>query len=133
MKHLGCLVLFGLACAQPPASDPMLQSLESWPEVQQCMQREEVEQYLARVKQLILDQWEFPPSVTPDQTVDILFSIAESGELGAAVVPDAYTQEIEDSALEAIQAAAPFPPVPKRAACLTVFPLRATFANPKLR
>jgi hypothetical protein len=97
------------------------------------MQRKAVQQYLAGVKELILEHWEFPPSMAPNQKVHIVFSIRENGELGGYLVPDALTQEIEDSALAAIEAAAPFPPLPSGAACLSLVPIGADFSNPLRR
>jgi hypothetical protein len=133
MKNLLGLVVFVLACAEARPPDPLLQRGEMPPGGKQCIQREEVQQYLARVKELILDQWEFPPGIAADQRVDILFSIRQSGELGGVMVPDALTQEIEDSAFEAIHEAAPFPPLSATTACLSVLPIRASFSNPSIR
>ncbi len=133
MKYLACLVVCVVACAEARPPDPFLQSGELPPEGKQCVQREDVQQYLVRVKQLILDHWEFPPGVAANQSVSIVFFIGETGELGGAIVPNALTQEIEDSALAAIHAAAPFPPLSGETACLSAIPIWASFATAWVR
>jgi len=74
-----------------------------------------------------------PAGIPAGQSIDVLFAIRPSGELRGAVVPDTSPGELEDSILEALQAAAPFPPLDDITLCLADRTVRANFSNPELR
>jgi hypothetical protein len=130
MKYLGFLIILLFSCANPQPTDPFLEPGSVLPEVEQCMRREAVRQYLADVEERVMEAWELPAGVAPNQKIKVIFSIRESGQLGGYLVPDAHRQDIEESALAAIQAAAPFPPLSRATACLSVIPIGLTFSNP---
>lgn len=100
------------------------------PEVKACLAQPEVQDYIEAMRKDVVETWELPEGADPSQSVEIVFSLREDGHLKGAMIDDAATQEIEDSALAALEAAAPFPPLTGPVACLTDMALRAEFRNP---
>lgn len=95
-----------------------------------CMSRPEVATYLSGVKARMLDRWVLPPGVDSDKKVTLRFRIDASGSASSVSVVSADDNALGASAVDALRSASPFPPMPKRARCLTRVPIRGTFSNP---
>jgi hypothetical protein len=118
------------ACGPARPPDPLLSERAPAPEVAACLEKPESRAYVDAVKQRLFDAWELPRGLRADQELSILMRIDSEGELYLALVPDAGSSELEESALAAIEDAKPYPPLPEAAACLRGRPFRATFRNP---
>jgi len=96
----------------------------------ECFQRPEVKSYLGSVQDKTLDRWILPPGVTADQTVTLRFKLDAAGSATTVSLVRASDNALGASAVEALRAAAPFPPMPDPARCLSRVPITATFSNP---
>jgi TonB family protein len=96
----------------------------------ECFSRPEVKSYLGSVQNKTLDRWILPPGVTADQTVTLRFKIDAAGSATSVSLVEASDNALGASAVDALRAAAPFPPMPDPARCLSRVPITATFSNP---
>jgi len=96
----------------------------------ECLQRREVQQYLAEVEQRTLQRWVLPPGVKSDQRVTLQFKLDVAGSAMSVSLKKASDNALGASAVDALRAAAPFPPMPEAARCLGMVPITATFSNP---
>jgi TonB family protein len=96
----------------------------------QCFARPEVKSYLGSVQQKTLDRWILPPGVSADQRVTLRFKLDAAGSATNVSLLDASNNALGASAVDALRAAAPFPPMPDAARCLARVPITATFTNP---
>jgi hypothetical protein len=118
-----------LACTPSRPADPLLENREPSPEQAACLAMPETQTYLDSVKQRLMDAWEPPSDLPADQELTVFLRIDSEGELVLALVPDAGGM-LEESALDAIEAAKPYPPLPESASCLRGSAMRAVFRNP---
>jgi TonB family protein len=96
----------------------------------ECFQRREVQQYLNEVESRTLSRWVLPPGVPADQRVTLRFKIDVAGSATSVSLVKASDNALGASAVDALRAAAPFPPMPEAARCLALVPITATFSNP---
>lgn len=95
-----------------------------------CLQRPEVRAYMDQVRERMLARWKLPPGVPADQTVKLRFSLDVAGSASSIDLIRATSNALGASAVDALRAASPFPPLPDRARCLAQFGLTGTFTNP---
>ena len=96
----------------------------------ECFQKAEVQSYLNNVQTRTLDRWILPPGVTADQNVTLRFKIDVAGSATSVSLVKASDNALGASAVDALNAASPFPPLPEPARCLVQVPITATFSNP---
>lgn len=96
----------------------------------ECLVTPAVQRYLGTVERKTLDRWILPPGVAADQQVTLRFQIDSSGSAVSVSVVKASDNALGASAVDALRAAAPFPPMPDSAACLAGAPIVASFSNP---
>lgn len=96
----------------------------------ECFTRPEVKSYLGSVQDKTLERWILPRGVTADQTVTLRFKIDAAGSATSVSLVKASDNALGASAVDALRAAAPFPPMPDPARCLSRVPITATFSNP---
>lgn len=111
----GALLSAGLACAGFGLRPP-------------CPEREEVQLYLARVHERVIERWD-PPGLPPGAiaVVSIRFTLARDGSVESAEAERNEDPKLWRSALTAMQWAQPFGELSGAKACLKGRELRATF------
>ena len=82
------------------------------------------------VKDRTIGRWVLPPGLSSDQTVTLRFNLDAAGSASRVSLVDATDNALGASAVDALRAAAPFPPMPSDARCLSQVPIVATFSNP---
>jgi len=97
----------------------------------ECLGRREVQQYLEDVEQRTISRWVLPPGVKADQKVTLQFKLDVAGSATSVSLKRASDNALGASAVDALRAAAPFPPMPDAARCLALVPITATFSNPR--
>jgi TonB family protein len=95
-----------------------------------CMQRQEVQDYLAVVRERTLSRWVLPPGVDAGRRVTLRFRVDAAGSASDVSVVRADDNSLGASAVDALRAAAPFPPMPDDVRCLSQVPITGTFSNP---
>lgn len=95
-----------------------------------CMQRSEVARYLGNVKERTMERWILPPGVDAGRRVTLRFQIDAAGSTSRVTILDAEDNALGASAVDALRAASPFPPMPDAARCLAQVPIVGTFSNP---
>jgi hypothetical protein len=128
---LACAALLLAACATgdgeraaprgspepvPPGIDP-----------DSCLASAAARDYVQKVRDRVFAVWE-PPAYTPygEWAVTLLIRFDATGAL-AQVFPAEADHPLNDSAIAALERAAPFGPVPAEAICLSETPFGATF------
>ncbi len=96
----------------------------------QCFEKPEVQSYLSSVQARTLDRWILPPGVRADQNVTLRFKLDVAGSANSVSLVKASDNALGASAVDALNAASPFPPLPNGARCLVQVPITATFTNP---
>ena len=95
-----------------------------------CLSRPEVAIYLSGVKDRMLDRWVLPPGVSSNKKVTLRFRLDAAGSASHVSVVKTEDNALGASAVDALRAASPFPPMPDAARCLTQVPIKGTFSNP---
>jgi len=95
-----------------------------------CFQRPEVRSYLDEVHTRTLQRWVLPPGVDAGRKVTLRFHIDVAGSATKVAIVRAEDNALGASAIDALRAAAPFPPMPEAARCLASVPIIGTFSNP---
>jgi TonB family protein len=95
-----------------------------------CIQRPAVQSYLAEVKQRTYERWVLPPGVDAGRTVTLRFHLDVAGSASKVEIAKAEDNALGASAVDALRAASPFPPMPEEARCLAQVPIVGTFSNP---
>lgn len=95
-----------------------------------CMQRAEVATYISGVRDRMLDRWVLPPGVSSNKRVTLRFRLDAAGSASNVSVVRTEDNALGASAVDALRAASPFPPMPDSARCLTRVPIVGTFSNP---
>jgi len=96
----------------------------------ECFERPEVQRYLNSVQERTLGRWILPPGITADQNVTLRFALDVAGSATSVSLVKASNNALGASAVDALNAASPFPPLPDPARCLVQVPITATFSNP---
>jgi TonB family protein len=96
----------------------------------ECMARNEVKQYLAEIEQRTISRWVLPPGIKSDQKVTLRFRLDVAGSATSVSIKQASDNALGASAVDALRAAAPFPPMPEAVRCLGMLEVTATFSNP---
>jgi len=96
----------------------------------ECLDRPEVRAYLDQVQKRTLDRWILPPGIKADNKVTLRFQLDVAGSAISVSLVGASDNALGASAVDALNAAAPFPPLPDRVRCLARVPITATFSNP---
>jgi TonB family protein len=91
-----------------------------------CLQRPEVGRYLELVKQRTVALWRLPTAV-PDSRVVLRFQLDVAGSPSRIQIVRADDNALGVSAIDAMRAAAPFPPLPEPARCIADLPITGTF------
>lgn len=83
--------------------------------------------YLSQLKKRVESVWKYPDGVAGVQRVAILFTIDRAGRLVKSEVLESTDSRLNASAVEAMQRAAPFSPIPENLKDLANTPLRMQF------
>jgi len=84
--------------------------------------------YMAEIQDRTLARWSLPPGVA-DQQVTLRFAVDVAGSATSVQLIKATDNSLGASAIDAMRAASPFPPMPDRARCLAQRTIRATFSS----
>jgi TonB family protein len=95
-----------------------------------CMKRPEVLDYIAIVRERTLQRWVLPPGVSGGHQVTLRFRVDVAGSASNVAVQRADDPALGASAVDALRAASPFPPMSDAARCLSQVPIVGTFRNP---
>lgn len=95
-----------------------------------CLQRPEVADYMSDVRIRTLARWMLPPGVSANTQVRLRFRLDVAGSATSISVVNAGDNALGATAIDALRAASPFPPMPEPVRCLSQFPLIGTFSNP---
>jgi TonB family protein len=95
-----------------------------------CFGLPAVVSYLGSIQDRTLDRWALPPGVRADQQVTLKFRLDVAGSASRVALVRADDNALGASAIDALRAASPFPPLPEAARCLARVPITATFSNP---
>jgi TonB family protein len=95
-----------------------------------CMAKAEVRHYLDEVQQRTMARWVLPPGIPNGQSVTLRFTIDVAGSATSVSVVKATHNALGASAVDALRAAAPFPPMPASVRCLGRLVITGTFSNP---
>jgi len=96
-----------------------------------CMAKAEVQQYLSDVQSRTISRWVIPPGVPSGERVTLRFSLDVGGSASSVAVVKSTHNALGASAVDALRAAAPFPPMPASVRCLGRLMLKADFSNPR--
>ncbi|MEE8581257.1 MAG: TonB C-terminal domain-containing protein [Myxococcota bacterium] len=95
-----------------------------------CLQSAYVDRYLTGVRLRTRARWELPEQASADAFVKLRFRLDASGSATSIEFIEG-AQSLAPSVIQALRAAAPFPPMDDNVRCLSEIPLLATFtANP---
>lgn len=95
-----------------------------------CLERPEVGQYIEQVKQRMYARWVLPPDVPGNQAVQLRFQLDVAGSVRDVRLVSSGDARLGESAVEALRAAAPFPPMNDRVRCVAQRAMNGTFRNP---
>ncbi len=94
-----------------------------------CFSRPEVVAYQEQIRTRMYARWVLPSDIPPSQEVRLQFMLDPAGSV-TSVKPLAGHAELAASAVDALRAAAPFPPMSDRVRCLARQQLTGIFRNP---
>ena len=83
--------------------------------------------YLEKIKRRVESAWDYPEGIPGKHQVSLVFVLDLGGKLVRVEVLDSKNAEIDRSALMAMRAASPFPPIPESLKDLAGWPLRIKF------
>jgi len=96
-----------------------------------CLQSPAVKTYLSEVvKPRVYERWVLPPGVDAGRQVTLRFHLDVAGSASKVAIVKAEDNALGASAVDALRAAAPFPPMPEDARCLAQRAISAIFSNP---
>ncbi|HKA16646.1 MAG TPA: TonB family protein [Myxococcota bacterium] len=95
-----------------------------------CLDSPAVKSYLDGVRQRMYERWVLPPGVDAGRKVTMRFHLDVAGSASKVSIVKAEDNALGASAVDALRAAAPFPPMPEDARCLSSRPIVGTFSNP---
>ena len=102
-------------------------AIDSKPE---CLESPAVRTYLSEVRQRTYERWVLPPGVDAGRKVTLRFHLDIAGSASKVSIVKAEDNALGASAVDALRAAAPFPPMPEEARCLSQRAIVGTFSNP---
>jgi TonB family protein len=92
----------------------------------ECQGRPEVRSYLGEIHERTMARWRTPPGVA-DSEVTLRFQLDVAGSAHRVELVHAASNALGASAVDAMRAASPFPPMPDRARCLADKHITAKF------
>jgi TonB family protein len=95
-----------------------------------CMATPAVQRYLGTIRDKTYDRWILPPGVSVNQNVTLRFQIDPAGSALSVSLEGGSDNALGASCVDALRAAAPFPPMPDDVVCLSRLAIIATFSNP---
>jgi TonB family protein len=95
-----------------------------------CLQLPAVKSYLDEVRRRTYERWVLPPGVDAGRKVTLRFHIDVAGSPSKVAIVSAEDNSLGASAVDALRAAAPFPPMPEEVRCLAGQRIKGTFSNP---
>jgi len=95
-----------------------------------CLALPEVANYMGRVKKRMFDRWVLPPGLDSNQQVTLRFRLDAAGSATSVSLVNADDNAMGASAVDALRAASPFPPMSESVRCLSQHSLIGTFTNP---
>jgi TonB family protein len=95
-----------------------------------CVALPAVQSYIGDVKNRTYERWSLPPGIDQNQRVKLSFRIDIAGSTSKVSLVSADDNALGLSAIDALRAASPFPPIPDAARCLARLRITATFSNP---
>jgi len=95
-----------------------------------CLDSPAVKSYLDEIRQRTYERWVLPPGVDAGRKVTLRFHLDVAGSASKVSIVKAEDNALGASAVDALRAAAPFPPMPEDARCLASRPIVGTFSNP---
>jgi TonB family protein len=95
-----------------------------------CLESPAVKTYLSEVRQRTYERWVLPPGVDAGRKVTLRFHLDIAGSASKVSIVMAEDNALGASAVDALRAAAPFPPMPEEARCLSQRAIVGTFSNP---
>jgi TonB family protein len=95
-----------------------------------CLQQPAVQFYLDEVRRRTYERWVLPPGVDAGRKVTLRFHIDVAGSASKVAIVSAEDNALGASAVDALRAAAPFPPMSEEVRCLAGQRIKGTFSNP---
>ena len=83
--------------------------------------------YLEMIKKRVQSVWKYPEGMTGSHRINVIFVLDRAGKLVRAEVADSTDPRLNNSALQAMRSASPFPPIPESLKELAGSPLRMRF------
>ena len=97
-----------------------------------CTETPEAEAYKEQVRVRMLSRWTLPDGVESNQAVRIRFKLDAAGSVLSAEVVGGGDPRLNQSAVDALRSASPFPPMSDRVRCMAGQSLTGTFKNPRV-
>ena len=95
-----------------------------------CLEQPAVKSYLEEVRRRTYERWVLPPGVDAGRKVTLRFHIDVAGSASKVSIVSAEDNALGASAVDALRAAAPFPPMSEEVRCLAGQRIKGTFSNP---
>jgi hypothetical protein len=95
-----------------------------------CLGRPAVKSYLADIESRTMQRWVLPPGVDADRKVTLRLQLDVAGSASRVSTASAEDNALAASAIDALRAASPFPPMSEEVRCLAGRGIIATFSNP---
>ncbi len=95
-----------------------------------CLGLPAVQSYLDEVRKRTYERWVLPPGVDAGRKVTLRFHLDVAGSASSVSIVSAEDNALGASAVDALRAAAPFPPMPEEVRCLAGQRIKGTFSNP---
>ncbi len=95
-----------------------------------CIARPEVAAYMQGIHDRVVERWILPPGLDANRSVKLRFRLDVAGSATSVSLVEADDNALGASAVDALRAASPFPPMPEAVRCLSDFSLIGTFTNP---
>lgn len=83
-----------------------------------CLRRREAERYLIQVDEAVHRAWKLPPDFNEEAYVQVRFVLTREGAVADRCIARSSDSRLARSTLDALDAAAPFPPIPRLASCI---------------
>jgi TonB family protein len=95
-----------------------------------CLEVPAVRSYLEEVRRRTYERWVLPPGVDAGRVVTLRFHLDVAGSASKVSIVSAEDNALGASAVDALRAAAPFPPMTDEVRCLAGQRIKGTFSNP---
>lgn len=96
-----------------------------------CTESPEALAYQEEVRVRMLSRWTLPDGIESNQTVRIRFKLDRAGSVLSADVLGGGDPRLNQSAVDALRSASPFPPMSDRVRCMAGQALVGSFKNPR--